>query len=166
MTYILPIMFSKIISFVALILAGLALYFSLSTDEIPEIDQEHEYPLLQTMNYYQRFSHKVWLAIEHRNWELAEFYVHELEEVTEEFVESNVVDEGKSLSTTAAGILMPAIEKLDEAIDQKDAVLANQNFMALIQSCNACHAINDHSHIRILMPDSVHVYNQDFKVPN
>jgi hypothetical protein len=160
-------MFSKILSSIAVVLAAVALYFSIDnrSSELAE-DVEQEYPLLQTMGYYQRFSHKIWLAIENKNWELAEFYAHELEEVTEEFIESNVVDEGKNLSTTAAGILMPAIEKLDEAIDQKDEVLAGQNFRALIQSCNACHAINEHAYIRILLPDSVHIFNQDFNVPN
>lgn len=157
-------MLSKILSSLALAIAVVALYFSLPKKVINE-PKGQEYPLLETMSYYQRFSHKVWLAIENKNWELAEFYAHELEEVTEEFVDSNVVDEGKNLSTTAAAILMPAIEKLDEAIDQKDAVLANQNFVALIQSCNACHAINDHAFIRILKPDSVNVFNQGFELP-
>jgi hypothetical protein len=159
-------MFSKIASILAMLIAATALYFSLNTQEAPEAPDEQEYPLLQTMGYYQRFSHKVWLAIENKNWELAEFYAHELEEVTEEFIESNVVDEGKNLSTTAAAILMPSIEKLDEAIDAKDEALAGQNFVAFIQSCNACHAINDHAYISIQLPDSSHVFNQDFKVPN
>ena len=62
---------------------------------------ESEYPLLETMGYYQRFSDKLWMSGINENWELANFYAHELEEVTEEFIRENVDHDGQNLSEIA-----------------------------------------------------------------
>jgi len=155
-------MFSRILSIVAVVMATTALIIALRPNEKPYEEPKHEYPILEAMGYYQRFSHKLWLALEKKNWELAEFYAHELEEVTEEFVESNVIDEGMQLSNYAQNMLTPAIADLDKAIDKKDAVLADQSYRALVNSCNACHSITKHAYIKIVVPDSVRPYNQDF----
>jgi hypothetical protein len=157
---------TRILSFIALALAAASLTITLWPKEevIQSAPETDEYPILEAMGYYQRFSHKLWLAMEKENWELAEFYVHELEEVTKEFVESNVVDEGVELSTYAQQILVPAIEEMDEAVDQKNVDLATSNYLALVNSCNACHAITKHAYIKILVPDSVRPYNQNFSL--
>ncbi len=154
---------TRILAFIALALVAASLTVTLwPKQQSLQPTETDEYPILEAMGYYQRFSHKLWLALEKKNWELAEFYAHELEEVTEEFVSSGVVDEGLELSTYAQQILDPAIKDMDKAIDQKDEVLADNSYRALVNSCNACHTITKHAYIKILVPDSVRPYNQDF----
>ncbi|MEP2376928.1 MAG: hypothetical protein ABJH83_11995, partial [Ekhidna sp.] len=63
-----------------------------------EKKEVEEYPVLETMGYYQRFSHKLWLAGRNQNWELANFYTHELEEVTEHLIEGDVIHDDYNLS--------------------------------------------------------------------
>jgi len=72
-----------------------------------------EYPLLETMGYYERFSTKLWLAGINQNWEVADFYSHELEEVTEAFVAKNVNHAGNKLSDFASTMIEPAIEEME-----------------------------------------------------
>lgn len=154
-------MLTRILSTVAILLSGIAIALVAWPKEKP-VESTDEYPILAAMGYYQRFSHKLWLSVENENWELAEFYAHELEEVTEELVASNVMDDGMELSTYAEQMLAPAVKEMDLAIDRKDALLANQKYVALVNSCNACHTITRHAYIKIEVPDSVRPYNQDF----
>ena len=60
--------------------------------------KEEDYPVLETMGYYQCFSHKLWLAGKNQNWELADFYTHELEEVTEDLIAGNVLHDDYNLT--------------------------------------------------------------------
>jgi len=140
------------------LLVGAAIIISCT----PQKEAESEYPLLETMGYYQRFSTKLWLAGINQNWEVANFYSHELEEVTEEFVSENVNHDGHNLSDFARTMIEPAIEEIEEAIEKKDEVLFVKNYRQLVTSCNTCHLASDHAFIRIKMPDSVNVFNQEF----
>jgi hypothetical protein len=151
-------MWNKILyAIVAIILLGCN---SQKTTEV-SWEKEEEYPLLETMAYYQRFSHKLWLAGANENWELAEFYNHELEEVTETFIQSEVLHEGQNLSALAKEMMLPAVEQMDKSIDDEGLNFV-ENYQALVTSCNACHAMSDHGYIRIKLPDSTHNFNQVF----
>ena len=124
---------------------------------------ESEYPLLETMGYYQRFSDKLWMSGINQNWELANFYGHELEEVTEEFIRENVDHDGQNLSEIAKQSIAPALEEMEEAINAKDEVLFLRNYKLVTASCNACHATTGHSFIKIELPDSTKRFNQQFR---
>ena len=124
---------------------------------------ESEYPLLETMGYYQRFSDKLWMSGINQNWELANFYAHELEEVTEEFIQVNVDHDGQNLSDIAKVSIEPALEGMEEAIKAKDQVLFLRNYKLITASCNTCHAATGHSFIKIEVPDSTKRFNQQFR---
>jgi hypothetical protein len=123
-----------------------------------------DYPVLETMGYYQRFSQKLWLAGKNKNWELADFYTHELEEVTERLIEGDVIHDDYNLSNLSEQMLLPKIEKVEEAIRQKDEVLFLDNYKLMISSCNLCHNTTKHNFIRITIPDDSVKWNQDFAV--
>lgn len=123
-----------------------------------------EYPVLETMGYYQRFSHKLWLAGKNKNWELAEFYTHELEEVTENLIEGDVIHENYNISNLSESMLLPKIEKLEEAIRQQNEVLFLENYELMISSCNLCHNTTKHNFIKITTPNDSTNWNQDFSV--
>ncbi|MBV6645110.1 MAG: hypothetical protein KI790_06660, partial [Cyclobacteriaceae bacterium] len=91
------------------------LWISACTPPSPKVPRE-DHDLLRTMEQYQRFSQKLWFASDAKNWKLADFYSHELEEVTEELVESKVNYEGHDISNLAEHIIRPNIEQLEKAI--------------------------------------------------
>lgn len=121
-----------------------------------------EYPILETMEYYQRFSQKLWLAGTKKNWELADFYTHELEEVTMNLIEGDVIHDDYNLSNLTTQMLLPKIEKVEEAIRLKNEVLFLENYKLMIGSCNLCHNTTKHNFIKILIPNDSTLWNQDF----
>jgi hypothetical protein len=125
---------------------------------------ESEYPLLETMGYYQRFSQKLWLAGGNKNWELADFYVHELHEVTEELIEAGVIHDGQNLSQLAEAIFEESLDKVDSAIDSQNQVLFRKSYEMFISSCNSCHSTTGHSFIRITVPNDSSIFNQKFSL--
>lgn len=127
-----------------------------------EQKEVEEYPVLETMGYYQRFSHKLWLAGKNQNWELADFYTHELEEVTESLIEGDVIHDDYNLSNLSEAMLLPKIEKVEEAIRQKNEVLFLENYELMISSCNLCHNTTKHNFIKILVPNDSTIWNQKF----
>ncbi|SNS52769.1 hypothetical protein SAMN05421640_0529 [Ekhidna lutea] len=122
------------------------------------------YPVLETMGYYQRFSQKLWLAGINKNWELADFYTHELEEVTEHLIEGDVIHDDYNLSNLTVQMLLPKIEKVEEAIRQKDEVLFLDNYKLMISSCNLCHNTTKHNFIKITTPNDSSIWNQNFSL--
>lgn len=130
----------------------------------PEKPEVEEYPVLETMGYYQRFSNKLWLAGTNQNWELADFYTHELEEVTENLIKGDVIHDDYNLSNLSEAMLLPKIEKVEEAIRQKDEVLFLDNYELMISSCNLCHNTTKHNFIKITIPNDSTIWNQDFTV--
>ena len=142
----------------------LIIAFNHCSNKQTEEDKSEEYPVLETMGYYQRFSHKLWLAGQNQNWELADFYTHELEEVTEEIIEGNVIHDDYNLSNLSEAMFLPRIEKVEEAIRKKDEVLFLENYELMIASCNLCHSATKHDFIRITIPNDSSVWNQDFSI--
>ncbi|WP_370088843.1 hypothetical protein [Ekhidna sp.] len=137
-----------------------ALLFSCSQKE--QKKEVKEYPVIETMGYYQRFSQKLYLAGTNQNWELADFYTHELEEVTENLIASDVIHDNFNLSNLSEAMLLPKIEKVEEAIRQKNEVLFLENYELMISSCNLCHNATKHKFIKITIPNDSSIWNQDF----
>ncbi|MEQ8907230.1 hypothetical protein [Ekhidna sp.] len=138
--------------------------FLFSCSQKKEKKEVEDYPVLETMGYYQRFSQKLWLAGTNKNWELADFYTHELEEVTEHLIEGDVIHDDYNLSNLTAQMLLPKINKVEEAIRQKDEVLFLDNYKLMISSCNLCHNTTKHNFIKITTPNDSSIWNQDFSM--
>ncbi len=141
---------------------GLSLIAFQCTTEVKKEEKASEYPVLETMGYYQRFSYKLYLAGNNENWELADFYNHELEEVSEELIKGNVIHDDYNLSNLSESMLLPKIEKVEEAIRKQDQVLFLENYELMISSCNLCHQATKHGFIKIIVPNDSTVWNQDF----
>ncbi|WP_436514792.1 hypothetical protein [Ekhidna sp. To15] len=140
----------------------LLLMLSVACSTKPEKKEVEEYPVLETMGYYQKFSHKLWLAGKNKNWKLADFYTHELEEVTENLIEGDVIHDNYNMSNLSEAILLPKIEKVEEAIRQENEVLFLENYELMISSCNLCHNTTKHNFIKITIPNDSTIWNQDF----
>lgn len=121
-----------------------------------------EADLLAYMNKYQRFADKLHAAGTAANWQLAEFYVHELEENTESLIAADLTEDGLHLSSMARKLILPAIEQLDSAIDARSQPQFAQNYTLMLAACNSCHATAKHEYIRIIPPQRSSFTNQDF----
>jgi len=120
-----------------------------------------------TMAWLQRWTDKLGRAADAGHWELASFYLHEIEETAGGLVAAQVVDEGHDISSLIQSMLLPAIEAAEEAVEAKNNALFTTHYTALIQTCNACHVATNHGAIRIAAPPiALNPWSQDFRPAN
>jgi hypothetical protein len=102
---------------------------------------------------------KLWFAGINKNWQLADFEVHEIGETLDD-VKKYCTDrpEIKSL-----GIIDPGINAIKTAISKRDMDKFKAGFAELTNDCNTCHKDNQHGFNIITIPTSSPVTNQDFK---
>ncbi|MEO6852281.1 MAG: hypothetical protein ABI203_04475 [Mucilaginibacter sp.] len=102
---------------------------------------------------------KLWFAGTNKNWELADFEVHEIGETLDD-IKKYCTDRAEVKSI---GIIDPAISSITEAIKQKDMESFKKGFVALTAGCNSCHNDNQHGFNVITIPTALPVTNQEFK---
>jgi hypothetical protein len=115
------------------------------------VDAASEPDLLQLMASMERFSEKLYLAASAGNWTLAAFYAHELEEVGADLRDAGFEKGGIDLGSMTSELFLPAVERLDRAIDVSRAEF-QQAFSDVVASCNACHAAAGYPFIQIVVP--------------
>ena len=126
---------------------------------LAEADDDME--LVNHMSAMQYLSHKAGLAIDHKNRELAKFYVHELGEQIEQ-VEAIDSYDGQPIGDLTRSILVPAFEKLDATLDAGQWEKSSTRFDAFIDKCNECHQSSDHGYIQVRR-STANPYMQSFK---
>jgi hypothetical protein len=115
----------------------------------------------------QRWTDKLGRAGAVGNWELVDYYLHELEETAGEFVENDVFYKGRDIGQLTRTMLYPAIESLEDAAKTQEIEGFQLRYANLIATCNACHTVTGYSAIRITEPDlSINPWNQDFRPAN
>lgn len=152
-----------VLSIVAIVLSSLALMKSNHSEHVEvekEIVVEEEFELADVMAKFQYHYNKLWFAAQAENWELAAFYAHELEESFESLEEANVIEEGQNLSQLLKQMALPAFEELEVSIKKKDLSEFTDNYNALINGCNSCHAATQHGFIQIKVPETKVIDNQ------
>lgn len=112
------------------------------------------------MMHIQNYHEKLYAAVAHENWELAEF---ELEEMEENFDD---IREFKSYKPEVKVLPMidGPMEEVKAAVEAKDKVAFNEKFEILTNTCNACHKATDHGFIEIKIPTGVSLSNQSFDI--
>lgn len=104
-----------------------------------ESHEEHgEFPLGEYMGRLLSYTHKLGLAGKYQNWDLAGFYVHELEETIEFLADSNITDDGIEVSKLIKN-LEPLVEQVEKSVKDKNAVDFPATYQTLIRNCNNCH---------------------------
>ncbi|MCW5547620.1 MAG: hypothetical protein KIT44_01515 [Opitutaceae bacterium] len=117
-----------------------------------------------TMAWIQRWTDKLGRAAAAENWELADFYLHEIEETAGDLINAGVVDEGHDISALVRTMLMPAVESVEEAVKARDAALFDRRYTAMIQTCNACHVATAHGQVQIAVPPAaLNPWSQEFR---
>ena len=122
-----------------------------------------EIPLIYHMSFISRYAQKLYFAGEAENWELADIYSHEIEEISADIVSRGEMHDGINISELMETMLLPQIEQLEEAIDSGDREMFMDRYSVMIQSCNSCHDASDYGAVKVTVPD-VNPFAQDFSV--
>ena len=118
-------------------------------------------PLIYHMSFISRYAQKLYFAGEAENWELADIYSHEIEEISAEIVSRGEMHDGINISELMESMLLPQIEQLEEAIASGDREIFMDRYNVMIQSCNSCHEASDYGAVKVTVPDT-NPYAQDF----
>lgn len=112
------------------------------------------------MSGIQAHHSKLWFAGQNENWKLADFEVHEIMEAIEniqkfqtERKESQIID-----------MINPALDSINNAINQKNPALFKISFSLLTNTCNECHKATNFEFNVFKIPEVQPFSNQDFKV--
>lgn len=111
------------------------------------------------MSGIQAHHAKLWFAGQNENWDLADFEIHELEEAIEDIQKYHA---GRK-ETELIGMILPALDSVEVAIEKKDPVSFKRNYNLLTNTCNKCHHQTDHGFVVIKLPESLPYTNQDFE---
>ena len=102
---------------------------------------------------------KLWFAGINENWELADFQLHEMEELLEDIQKyKSDKDEVKLIPMIEA-----PLESVDAAVDAKDLEGFKSAYKNLTVTCNNCHVASKHAVNVIKVPETPIFSNQEFK---
>ncbi len=110
----------------------------------------------------QIYHAKLYFAGAAKNWELASYYIHELEEALEDVQKLHLEHEGIKIAELIKAMALPQVENVENAVEQKDTVAFSAAFEKLTTSCNQCHQAAGKSIIHIKVPQGAGLPNQDF----
>lgn len=118
--------------------------------------------LAEYMASLQRYSHKLGLSVEARNTAAADFYLHELEEMSETIVDEVPRYEGHAVGELTATMLVPTVEAVEKALAGEDWDRVDTRFDEMVQACNQCHVSTEHGFIQIEADVQENPFNQSF----
>ena len=102
---------------------------------------------------------KLWFAGEAENWKLADFEMAEIKEALDGIKQYNA----DRPEAKAIPMIQPAMDSMDNAIQQKDTKLFKSSYTLLTNTCNNCHHATKHEFNIIKIPTQVPFSNQTFK---
>ena len=113
------------------------------------------------MGELQHHTHKLNLAIQSENVALADFYLHEVEEVAEQIEQLFPQHDGHRVGDLARAILEPQLVALRTTLERSNWDQSRTGFSSLIAACNQCHSATSHGFIRI-EATTANPFNQSF----
>lgn len=96
----------------------------------------------------------LWFAGEARNWPLADYFLHELEELVEEIEALHPMYRDVPVAELLRTATLPAMEALEEAVEDEDHAAFEAAYDRLTTACNACHIASDRGAIVMVRPTS------------
>lgn len=146
----------------ALLMTGCSIHSTVQPSAPGVIVQPYTPGLATQMKDMQYWTHKLALSIDGGNVELADFYHHELEEAVEDLIASIDTYGGYQIAQLTSAMLVPAMETLEEKLDDEDAPGMRTAFAGVVQACNSCHQVTDHGYIRMTDGFGNNPFNQMF----
>lgn len=112
------------------------------------VADEGKLDFVSYMTRIQYFAHKLGLSVDARNKRLADFYLHEVEEILEHL--EQVEDfKGIPVAKLSKGLLAPAVEQMEQAVDGADPAAMDAAYDGLLAACNGCHKAADHAFVHV-----------------
>jgi len=102
---------------------------------------------------------KLWFAGKNKNWELADFEMHEIAETLDAIKEYQTERE----ESKKVDMLKPSLDAVKDAIDKKDSSLFNSSYLLLTNTCNNCHKAVNFGFNVVKIPETAPYSNQAFK---
>ena len=112
------------------------------------------------MSGIQAHHSKLWFAGQNKNWKLADFEVHEIMEAIEDIQKFQT----ERKESQMIGMINPALDSINNAIQQKNPVLFKSSYTLLTNTCNNCHHAANFEFNVVKIPDTQPFSNQDFKI--
>lgn len=127
--------------------------------ETPKAEMSHYLPGLGDYMLKMQMRHsKLWFAGINENWELADFQLHEIEEILEDIEKLKIEeDEAKLLP-----MILAPLDSVDAAVDAKDLSKFRSSYENLTATCNSCHVASNHPYNVVKIPDTPMFRNQEF----
>lgn len=85
----------------------------------------------------------LWFAGEAGNWALADYYLHELEELIDEIEELHPVYRDIPVAELLGEMTHPAVTRLEDALSSESREEFDRGYEELTRACNACHVASD-----------------------
>lgn len=112
------------------------------------------------MSGIQAHHSKLWFAGQNENWKLADFEVHEIMEAIEDIQKFQT----ERKESQMIGMINPALDSINNAIQQKNSTLIKSSYILLTNTCNNCHRSANFEFNVVKIPDTQPFSNQDFKI--
>ncbi|MCW5735874.1 MAG: cytochrome c [Enhydrobacter sp.] len=106
---------------------------------------------------------KLGLAGQEKNWALAAYQLHELEESFESVAHAWPKWQQVEIAETIKATMEAPLEAVERAIKASDAARFAETYARLTETCNACHQSANVGMIVIQVPKSSPFANQDFR---
>lgn len=104
----------------------------------------------------------LWFAGNAENWPLADYMVHELEELVEEIEELHPIYRDVEVAALLGEMTHPAVEALEDAVEDEDRAAFADAYDRLTAACNACHVASDRAALVIQRPTAPPLTNLRF----
>lgn len=151
-----------LVAFFIIVIQFYLINTSYSESSQKEEKRNEHIELAELMFHNQRYMDKLYFSGLNKNWEAAEFYRHEIEENMEALLEGNIFKASINISKLAEVMYTPASLELENAIVTKDADTFLKGYKNMVNSCNSCHAASNLGFIKIILPESPTVGNQEY----
>ena len=103
---------------------------------------------------------KLWFAGQNKNWELADFELHEIRETLDDIRSYQPERKESALLPD----LYANIDSLSTAVKAQNEAAFKHNFIDLTHACNSCHRSTNHGFNIVKIPDSPPFSNQVFRL--
>jgi len=124
-----------------------------------QLDESYKPGFGEFMSGIQIRHAKLWFAGQNKNWSLAEFEMHEIQEALDGI--QKFCSERPEVKHM--GMMSPAIDTVNKAIQQRNPELFKSGFHLFTSTCNNCHKATNHAFNVVTVPINLPVVNQDFK---
>jgi mono/diheme cytochrome c family protein len=94
----------------------------------------------------------LWFAGEAGNWPLADYHMHEIEELVGDIRELHPEYDGIPVGELMNALLAPSVDALVAAVDAADAGAFEAAFDRFTTQCNACHQASERAMIVVQRP--------------